>query len=244
MIKGFSWLSFLFLVFVFACNSGGKTVNGNGIIVEEERALEQFSAIEMEGNYTLELEQGDPRVVIQTDSNLLSYIQTEVSGNTLRLTSKENPKGSNGITIRISYPELERLQVGGAGSISNSGVLKARELEIEVNGAAELNLAVEIERKLELELKGASSVELSGTAQQLDTKLSGAGNLSAYELQVRDASISVSGVGGAEVYVTDNLQAKVSGVGGISYRGEPQNIQRQVSGVGSISAASAAGADK
>ena len=99
-----------------------------------------------------------------------------------------------------------------------------------------VDLEMEV-RKVELELSGASAVTFQGTAQQLEADLSGAGNLSAYELRVRDAVVKLSGVGGAQIYVTDNLQAKVSGVGAIRYRGEPQNIQREVSGVGSIKAA-------
>lgn len=239
MVKGFSLLGFFALFFVFGCNSGGRTIEGNGIVVEEERSLGDFSAIEIEGNYILELEQGQPGLTIQADSNLLSYIQTEVNRSTLVLKSTEDIKGSDGITIRVRYPELEKLEVGGAGKVTNTGTMQARNLEVEVSGAAVVELELEVQRKLTMDLSGAASVTFQGSAQQLEAKLSGAGNLDAYEMQVRDASIELSGVGGAEVYVTDNLQAKVSGVGGIRYKGEPKNIQRQVSGVGSIKAAGA-----
>lgn len=236
MLKGFFWLGFFALL--FACNSGGRVEEGNGTVVEDNRTLEKFSSIEVDGNYTIELEQGEPGLVIKTDENLLPFIQTEVKGNTLRLKNTQNIKGSDGINILIRYPELEKLELSGAGNVTNRGTLQGKTLEIEVNGAAVVNLEVEV-KKIELEISGASSVTFQGTARQLEADLSGAGNLDAYELRVRDASISLSGVGGAQVYVTDNLQAKVSGVGGISYKGQPQNIQREVSGVGSIKPASA-----
>ena len=236
MFKRFIWLALLPLL--FACGANGRVEEGNGTIVEEERQLENFSAIEIEGSYTIELEQGEPALLIKTDENLLPFIVTEVKGNTLKLKSKENLKGSDGIVVRISYPELEKLEVGGSANISNMGTLQAEDLDIEVSGAALVDLEVEV-KKLSLDLSGASSVSFQGTARQLDADLSGAGNLEAYELRVRDASVNLSGIGSAEVYVTDNLQAKVSGVGSINYKGEPQNIQRQVSGVGSIKPASA-----
>ncbi|EMR04326.1 head GIN domain-containing protein [Cesiribacter andamanensis] len=236
MLKHFLWLAVLPLL--FSCNNNGNTVQGNGMVVEDQRSLEDFSAINVEGSYEIVLVQGPAGLLIQTDSNLLSYIQTEVKRNTLRLSSTENLKGSDGIMIRISYPELEKLTIGGAAKITGDGPISGRDLEIEVKGAAMVELDVDV-RKLELQMDGASSLNLNGTAQQLDARLEGAGNLAAYDLQVRDASIHLSGIGGAQVFVTDNLQARVSGVGGIRYRGNPQNIQRKVSGVGSIEPASA-----
>lgn len=236
MLKRFFWLGFLPLF--FACNADDRAEQGNGTVVEEERSLENFSAITIEGSYTIELEQGAPGLTIRTDENLLPLIQTEVKRNTLRLSNTQNIKGSDGVTIRIRYPELEKLEVGGAAKITNTGTMQTGSLEIEVRGAAMVDLEMEV-RKLELELSGASSVNFQGTARQLQADLSGAGNLEAYELQVRDAVVNLSGIGSAEVYVTDNLQAKVSGVGGIRFKGEPRNIQRQVSGVGSIEPASA-----
>lgn len=236
MRKGFLWLGLLPLF--FACNSNGRETRGNGTIVEDARTLEDFSSINIEGTYSIELAQGEPGLVIETDENLLPLIQSEVKRNTLQLKSTENIKGSDGITIRISYPELEKLELGGATKVSHTGTLKGKNLEIEINGASMLDLAMEV-NKLELEVSGASSVTFEGTANQLQADLSGAGNLDAYDLRVRDANVSLSGVGGAQVYVTDNLQAQVSGVGSIRYKGEPRNLQRQISGVGSIKAASA-----
>lgn len=236
MPKGFLWLVFLSLF--FACNSNEKVTEGNGTIVEEERKLENFSSIVVEGGYNIELEQGEPSILIKTDENLIPLIQAEVKRNTLRLSNSESLKGSDGITIRIRYPELEKLEIGGAAKVSNAGTIGAKDLEIAVKGAALVDLEVEA-RKLELDLDGASSVSFKGTARQLEADLSGAGNLEAYELRVRDAVVKLSGIGNAEVYVTDNLQAKVSGVGSIRYKGDPQNIQRDVSGVGSIKPAGA-----
>ncbi len=124
MTKDFLWLGFLCLIFVVACNSGKNTVEGTGNVVEEERALEAFTGIEVERNYILELEQGEPGLTIQTDDNLIPYIQSEVKNNTLVLKNTEDIKGSDGITIRVRYPQLEKLEVSGAGKISNNGVLQ------------------------------------------------------------------------------------------------------------------------
>lgn len=226
------FLCLALLPLFFACNRSNE-IAGSGTVVEERRQLDSFSEITVEGNYEIVLRQGAAELVIETDDNLMAYIETEVKRNNLRLSSKESIRGSDGVTIRISYPELDKLTINGAAKITNEGTLSGRDLEIAVKGAAMVNLEVDM-RKIELDMDGASSLNLSGKASQLDASLDGAGNLAAYELQVRDAAINLSGIGGAQVYVTDNLQARVSGVGNIRYKGNPQNIQRNISGVGSI----------
>jgi len=45
--------------------------------------------------------------------------------------------------------------------------------------------------------------------------------------------VRLSGLGSAEVNVTDELDASVSGVGSVEYHGRP-NLRRHVSGLGDV----------
>jgi len=64
--------------------------------------------------------------------------------------------------------------------------------------------------------------------------MSGAGGLDAFDLKAEYARIRISGVGGADIYVTKELDAKISGLGDVTYRGNPANIDKSVSGLGTI----------
>jgi hypothetical protein len=63
--------------------------------------------------------------------------------------------------------------------------------------------------------------------------LSGAGALEAGNLKCTSADITISGLGGATVWVTDTLTGKISGAGSVSYYGNPQT-SFSTSGAGSF----------
>ena len=48
------------------------------------------------------------------------------------------------------------------------------------------------------------------------------------------AKVTVTGAGSVNVYATQELNATVSGVGQITYAGDPPVVNKSVSGVGSI----------
>jgi hypothetical protein len=51
------------------------------------------------------------------------------------------------------------------------------------------------------------------------------------DLQIQTANVSVSGLGGATLWVTDELSGEISGAGSVSYYGDPQT-NTQSSGIG------------
>jgi len=64
--------------------------------------------------------------------------------------------------------------------------------------------------------------------------MSGAGKLQAFKLDTKFCRIDISGIGGAEVFVTEELDVQVSGIGGVTYIGDPPRVRRDVSGLGKI----------
>jgi len=57
--------------------------------------------------------------------------------------------------------------------------------------------------------------------------------VNAFDMEVKDCTIRISGVGNCEVNVSDNLDVIVSGVGNVSYMGQPALIS-DISGVGNV----------
>jgi hypothetical protein len=72
----------------------------------------------------------------------------------------------------------------------------------------------------------------------LNATLGGAGELSLADLTADHAAVRLSGLGKAEVNVTGELDATVSGVGSIEYHGQP-TVRRHISGLGDVSPAGA-----
>ena len=85
-----------------------------------------------------------------------------------------------------------------------------------------------------IDVKGVGNVKLSdGNAPDLKISLSGVGNIDALNYQVENVVITQSGVGNSKIWATNSLSGTLSGVGHISYKGDP-TVDVKVSGVGKV----------
>lgn len=208
---------------------------GNGNIETNNIELESFDEVKFGGGFDVTLEEaGKPGLKIVTDENLMDYIRAEVRGSQLHIYTTDPISSKKGVNLYLRYTDLSKIEVSGAVSMTNDGVLKSDELRLSLSGAGSVDMELEVE-VLDMSLSGAGAVELKGAANEQYVKMSGAGGLDAFDLASKECEISISGVGGANVHVTERLKASVSGIGSISYSGNPEDVTSNVSGLGSIS---------
>ena len=202
----------LFAFIVSGCGFWG--VRGNGRVKDQSRTIMEFDKIDAGGAFTLNVKVGpSPSLKITAEENLINYIRTNVKGNTLVIDTKKNISPRKEIYIEITTPTLRAVDVSGANNITVYGI-RGSDFEVDVSGAGNVNLSGEVDR--------------------FRVDLSGAGSINARELKAKDVRVSVSGAASADVYAKDYLDASVSGVGSISYYGDPAKTRTDVSGVGSI----------
>jgi hypothetical protein len=201
----------LAVVFVVGCHLPG--IRGNGHIKTEERPLAVFASLDAGGAFEIEWQNGSPALRITTDENLLRYIQSNVSDNTLRLRAREHVWPTHGIKVVISSPTRT------GGKIRGAVKLTAKQLSGPI---------------FALEAKGASQVSLDGSVDRLLVDMTGASQLAADGLQAKTAEISTTGAGDAEVAVTDTLKVVITGAGKVTYSGNPPTIKKQIAGAGTI----------
>jgi hypothetical protein len=65
----------------------------------------------------------------------------------------------------------------------------------------------------------------------MKVNLSGAGELNATDFEVKRADVTISGIGTATVWVTDELTGEISGAGSVRYYDDPK-ANTTTSGVG------------
>ena len=188
-------------------------IRGNGQIKTEERPIAAFVNLDGGGAFEIEWQNGSPAVRITTDENLLRYVETNVSGDTLHLRTREHVWPSHGIKVVISSPT----RAGG-----------------KMRGAIKLTVKQLSGPIFALEAKGASQVSLDGSVDRLLVDMTGASQLAAAGLQAKTAEISTTGAGDAEVAVTDTLKVVITGAGKVTYSGNPPTIKKQITGAGSI----------
>ena len=80
---------------------------------------------------------------------------------------------------------------------------------------------------------GAGEITLSGSAEVLDFKSSGAAKLHARDLAAQRATIDCSGAAKVEVNASQELNVALSGAGRVSYAGDP-HLTQSISGAGKV----------
>jgi hypothetical protein len=106
----------------------------------------------------------------------------------------------------------------------------------QVNSTREISADVVIPEASYVAVTGAGMFELEGDKQDyLHIYITGAGDVKAFDMEVDDCLIQITGTGNCEVHVTNSLDVQVSGVGNVFYKGDP-SISSDISGVGNITA--------
>ena len=103
-----------------------------------------------------------------------------------------------------------------------------------VHNTKEISADIVIPEASYVAVTGAGDFKLEGSGQDyLHIYITGAGNVSAFDMEVNDCLIQITGVGNCEVNVSNSLNVQVSGVGEVLYKGSP-TITSDISGVGNI----------
>jgi len=106
---------------------------------------------------------------------------------------------------------------------------------VSVNTDKEIRADIVIPEASYVAVTGAGDFHLEGSDQErLDIYITGAGNVSAFNMIVDDCQIRISGSANCEVSVEKSLYVQVSGVGNVFYKGSP-TLSSDISGVGNIS---------
>ena len=206
---------------LFSANCGGigsmksfSGIKGSGTSKSEQRNISGFSKIEAGGAMNVEITaQGDFSVTVEADDNLLQYIKTETSGDTLKIYSEGRISPKAKMNVKITMPEVKGLDVSGASN------------------AVVSNVKVD---SLELNASGASKIKIEGESKDLDSDASGASKIDAENLRVENAKVKASGASSSIVSPSNELKADASGASSIHYTGEPKNVNQKSSGASSV----------
>ena len=208
----FSWGKATESVVNFKVGFGAE--RGSGNMASEVREVGDFSKIDVSHVFNVEVTaQSEYGLEVEADDNLLQFIKTEVRGDTLYIELDQRVKTSNPMRIRVSAPNVDRVEASGASKVNVSN-LKNGELAIDTSGASKINL--------------------SGETGSLTVDVSGASQIEAGELSTMIANVDASGASYVNVNVAKSLTADASGASRITYTG-PAHVSKSTSGASSVS---------
>jgi len=240
-------IAVIYTLFLFpSCDDGNGCIDGSGDTVTEELELEPFHSIMTETAFEIQIEQGTEQLVeVDGQQNIINEITTDVSDGIWLISLPGECYNNLNIVMRITIPTLKLIEssgadrvilnsfdsldqlqilVSGSGRFFQSGQLNiSDQLTVQSTGSGEINAHFDSER-LNVLVSGSGDVNLSGITDSQIISMTGAGNYYAFDLTSNSCIIENSGAGNAEISVGNELDAKISGSGNVSYKGNPTII--------------------
>ncbi len=223
-------------------------LRGKGEIKTENRNLTGFYGIDFNAVAEVEITYAkDWSVQVSDYENLLPNLKTEVKDGVLKIYNEKCVHNSK-CKIKITMPQLNEIVYNGVGTLTVSGEFDpAKIFEMDYNGVGELDWNAYVSDVCEFTLKGVGDLNLNFPKQLLSLNLivsgvgdftasgqgvkklyvevSGTGDSDLEGLPAQYAVIKASGMGNVDVFVTDVLKITASGLGDVSYSGNPKKVE-------------------
>jgi hypothetical protein len=120
----------------------------------------------------------------------------------------------------------------GSGDMEISGVNGS--IEVNQYGSGDFEAESIYVGSSYFKMNGSGDCEVNGTAAMLELSQNGSGDFDGRSFEVKTAKIRKSSSGEADVYITDTLDARLSGSGDLNIKGKPEITDFSVSGSGEI----------
>lgn len=234
MKRIFSIMMALAFVFAFAaCNASnakegldaknGKLISYDGRKVTKQlKGLPYFNKIVLDGALDVEFSQASRGgVAIKGRKSIVENVKVKVKGQTLYLSLDEKDwfrvDRSEKADIYVSSPDLISVVMRGAGDFEAKNLLDTDTLNVELNGAGNIDFDRIVCDEAYLVVKGA-------------------GNLEVDKLTANRTKIAMLGVGNADVEFKNagHVDCLLSGVGNIDLEGTVKSLSKNVRGTGNI----------
>jgi hypothetical protein len=236
-MKNTTKISIAFLLLIsFTVNAQFKKIAGDGNVITKNRTVGNFDKLTVSGSFDVELIKGiEGAITIKAESNLMDYIETNVDNGTLKISFKNglNIRTHKSIQITLAFNDLESVKLSGSGEIISNVPIEGTDLDISLSGSGNLKMNVVVDN-LSSSISGSGNINLNGNASNFSCSVSGSGNTNASDLKTLITNAKISGSGNVKVHAENEIQAKTSGSGNISYTGNPTIIKANSSGSGSI----------
>jgi hypothetical protein len=221
--------------FSFAQNEKNVVHDANA----EIRKVGDFTGIDVSNAIAVYISQGNENAVaISADGERTDRIKTEVKNGVLKIyvEGKDSWNWNNKrMKAYVTIKTLNKLTVSGASSASITDKINSTDLRVNLSGASSLKGALQVSGVLKVDASGASTANISGSANEFDVDASGASNVKAFDLEATTCSAEASGASSVKINVVKEFsKLEASGASSIRYKGDATVRNFEASGASSI----------
>ncbi len=208
-------------------------VNGRGGVVSQNFTLPAFDAIQLNMDAEVIITQGTQQsVTIEAQQNIIDRVRLTVREREWRIESDRCLRDFSDVRIFITMPNIRKLTLNSSGRIFGDNNFNVDDIELRLPGSGTIDLGLNCD-DVNATISGSGTMALEGTGDELDLLISGSGRLKAFGLTMREADITISGSGSAEVRANSLLNVRITGSGDVLYRGNP-SLSVNITGSGRV----------
>ena len=205
----------------------------------QTKQLQAFTNINLAGPFNYFIAMGlNESLRIDASKNVLPYIVSEVKNGTLNVYEKTNNGAAviaknEKVNIYITVKEISGIQLSALGNVVFKDGIISSTLHLALVGPGTFTGKVNV-NTLNCILNGTGNINLTGTTQSENVKVTGSGNYMGSDLKALNTNVEVNGYGIAWIKASKSLNAKVTGSGSVHYSGNPKNVTKSKSDGGLI----------
>ena len=192
-----------------------------------------FNAVDGGTAFIKIIPSAENRADLKYQSDIKDYgFDVTAQNGELRITANKGTQFRTACFEVTVYASCSAVSINGGIELIMDGV-STESLEIDVQGAVKAQIADAHADSMSIKVDGAGEFDINGDVDTFSAEFNGAGELRAMELICKDASISISGAGEAEISCSGTLSTDISGAGSLSYYGSPKVLKNN-SGAASV----------
>lgn len=207
---------------------------GNNDLRGESRRAEGFDQIASSGDYKVHVKYGERYMVeVWAESNLLGYIQTEVTDRTLKINTRGFRRllQNHPIEVFVTTPLLTGIFQSGSGMI-RTGHFDSERFSILVSGSGDVDTHINT-GKMKAHVSGSGNIFLQGNATEGRFIISGSGRIKSFQATQRNCEAVIFGSGNMYVNTRESIDARISGSGKVLYINNPI-VSKSIYGSGDV----------
>ena len=230
-----NFLLFFLIISATACRIHGK--KGSGNIVSEKRNTENFIAINADGPVQVEIKKGITlSVTVETDDNIMPYVETKVSGKTLKIRLRDiNRLRNSTVRVYITAPELKELNTSASAEIESKDIITtADNMEMQASSGSKIDVALDAP-SVTAETSSGGDIIARGRTKNFTASASSGSSVKAGELLAENATGDASSGASVSIYGSVSIKAGASSGGHVKYTGGAADVKKNESSGGSVS---------
>ncbi|CAH0994096.1 hypothetical protein EMA8858_00203 [Emticicia aquatica] len=216
-----------------SCNTY-NFIEGSGIVQTEYRRTAYFNRIELYFPAEVIVRQGPAKdIEIVAESNIINYVISRVSGNTLILDDYGRLRSINNVKVYIQVPDINAVYVSGSGKVISDNKIFSKNMSLRLSGSGLIDMALDVTNDLVANLSGSGLIFMEGDTYNGIYDVSGSGKIESFDMHADNSDVVISGSGRCETTALSNLDVSISGSGSVWFRGNPR-ISKSISGSGKV----------